>query len=141
MKSLTRFNPLYWKGKFRLKVYAKNLCSMVNGHSNPESNSLFSQVGEQLGEWTFRFAQSRNTRIAGPAFILLGVLMFISSIVLCIFSRRVNSVKDYTAVYTQHVAAPNQICSEQTQNNKQRRLDISTYSVVQSQEKSYFTNG
>ncbi|XP_023325965.1 uncharacterized protein LOC111699512 [Eurytemora carolleeae] len=98
------------------------------------------QVGEQLGEWTFRFAQSRNTRIAGPAFIFLGFLMCISSIVLCIFSRRANSAREFT-VYTHHPKIPNQMDTEKFEYTRQRRPDVSTFSVVQSQEKSYFTDG
>ena len=103
---------------------------------------LFSlvKVGEQLGEWTVRFSQSRNTRIAGPAFIFLGFIMCISSIVLCIFSRRANSAREFT-VYTHHPKLPNQIDTEKFEYTRQRRPDVSTFSVVLSQEKSYFTDG
>jgi len=49
------------------------------------------EVGEKFGEWSFRLAQSRNTKIAGPAFIVLGFIMTAASILLCQVSRRVTS--------------------------------------------------
>jgi len=86
------------------------------------------QIGEQFGEWSYRLAKSRKTRIAGPAFILLGGTMVASSTFLCILSRRFTSAKRTSS----SVVYQNEVADE--------GLD-EPYSVVQHKEKSYFHNG
>jgi len=117
------------------------------------------QVSERLGEWSHQLVESHSVQIAGPAFILLGLVMTAFSLILCHVSRRVNPDKDSAQLIparsTFHLAAPSKIAASAdswlNSNHHQQRVGgvvlpvsvhvISAFSVVQNEEKSYFEPG
>jgi hypothetical protein len=106
------------------------------------------EVRERLGEWSYPIATSKNTRIAGPGLILLGIVMAITSLVLCQASRRLYANSRLTVLPTciiQQVDGSNvnnanpgfHSCHDSPQHMK----EISVFSVVQNRDKSFFSDG
>jgi hypothetical protein len=98
------------------------------------------EVREKLGEWSYPIAKSKNTRIAGPGLILLGIVMAITSLVLCQASRRLYATRltVLPCIVTQpaHVTANPGFTS-----CPEHMKEISVFSVVQNRNKSFFTDG
>lgn len=101
------------------------------------------QMSEKLGEWSYHWVQSRKIEIAGPAFLLLGSVMAVFSVILCHVSRRVNPTKDSAQLVPKLSRVGVMTGSDRWTDSK--RIEciqvISAFSVVQNEEKSYFEPG